>query len=100
MKQRILLHEHHLVLRPGMPGGFRGEPLRVAYRDIADVSIVESFEAKRPSLTLRLVDGTTLAVPFARREMLKWRTLRDRAKRRSRAVRAAGDGDLDSAGSR
>ena len=101
MKQRVRLHEHHLVLRPGMNGGRgRREPVLVAYCDIADVSITERFDEKQPSLTLRLVDGSTIAVPFPRRDMLKWRTLRDQAKRRSRALRTGGAGDVGSVGPR
>jgi hypothetical protein len=84
----ISAEEHHLVLRPkALPVLRRQDPVRVAYRDVAEIAIKDPLGGDRRVLTVRLVDGTAIALPFKRRSTLEILAIQHRAQKRVRAAR-------------
>jgi hypothetical protein len=86
---RVELEEHHLFLSPAaLPLGRRRDPVTVAYRDVADIAIVDPIDGSSRALMLRLVDGTTITTPFAQRSTLKMRRIQHQAWKRVRAAKS------------
>ena len=87
---RVDLEEHDLVLSPArLRPGRRRTPVRAAYRDVAEIATVEPIDGSKRALMVRLVDGSTITIPFARRSTLKMRSIQHQAWKRMRAARAA-----------
>lgn len=85
----VELQERQLVLFPAALRPERRTLVTVAYRDVAEIAIVEPIDGSRRALMVRLVDGTTITTPFARRSTLKMRSIQHQAWKRVRAARTA-----------
>lgn len=84
----LKLEDRHLLLVPRAVRARRTQPpVRVPYRDIVDIAIVEPADGERRTLSLRLVDGTTVATPFSDRSTLKMRSIQHQVRKRVRAAR-------------